>query len=177
MTQGATTYGPRNRRQAGGLVLPVLALLVMALGASAFITYVLWPQWPEPVIAADTPALPVTVAGGAFNIPPAAMRVPVQRHPGEHERVDLAFLWPSLEPPDPASNSVILPQNAPGTATKSLERLFVTISAAGDTLPPAERVKTIYPRYTTATPVPVPDGLSVLAFQDATPYHGEDLIY
>ena len=177
MTQTASTYAPRNRAHAGGLLFPVLALLVLALGASAFITYVLWPRWPDPVVVTDAPALPVTVAGAAFNIPPAAMRVPVQRRPGEHERVDLAFMWPSHDPPDPASNSVVSPQIAPGTATKSLERLFVTISAAGDTLPPAERVKNIYPRYTSTSAVPGPEGLSVLAFQDGTPYQGEDLIY
>ena len=177
MTQTASTYARRNRAHAGGLLFPVLALLVLAFGASAFITYVLWPRWPDPVVVTDAPALPVTVAGVAFNIPPAAMRVPVQRHPGGHERVDLAFMWPSLDPPDPASNSVVSPQIAPGIATRSFERLFVTISAAGDTLPPAERVKNIYPRYTSASAVPGPEGLSVLAFADGTPYQGEDLIY
>ena len=55
--------------------------------------------------------------------------------------------------------------------------MFVTIAAAGDTLPPAERVKTIYPRYATAEPVAGPEGLAVLAFRDGTPYQGEDLIY
>lgn len=177
VSQTASTYVSRHRQQDGSLLIPVLGLLALALGASAFITYVLWPRWPDPVVVADAPALPVTVAGVAFNIPPAAIRVPVQRRPGEHERIDLAFLWPSLDPPDAASNSVVSPQIAPGTATKSLERLFVTISAAGDTLPPAERVRTIYPRYTSASPMSGPDGLSILAFQDGTPYQGEDLIY
>src|SRR5204863_7717188 len=55
--------------------------------------------------------------------------------------------------------------------------LCVTVSAAGGMLPRPERVKTIYPRYATASPVPGPDGLSVLAFGDGTPYRGEDLIY
>jgi hypothetical protein len=149
----------------------------MALGASAFIADVLWPRWPHPVAATDAPSVPITVAGVAFNVPPAAMRVPMQRRPGEHERVDLAFLWPSLDAPDAAANSVVSPQIAPGSATRSLERVFVTISAAGSTLAPAERVKTIYPRYTVSNPVAGPDGLSVLTFQDGTPYQGEDLIY
>src|SRR5262245_55741284 len=177
MFQSAGTYPSRNRQHGGGLVLPILALMALALGATTFIAYVLWPRWPDPIVAVDTPAMPVTVAGVAFNIPPAAMRVPVQRRPGEHERVDLAFLWPSLAPPDPASNSVILSQASSGMATKSHERLFVTISAAGETLAPAERVKIIYPRYTAANPMPGPDGLSVLSFLDGTPYQGEDLIY
>ena len=167
----ASRHAPHNRprRQGGMLILPVLVLLVLALGASAFIAYVLWPRWPGPTVATDAPSLPITVAGVAFNVPPAAMRVPVQRRAGEHERVDLAFLWPSLEPPDPATNSVAPLPNVPPAAAKTLERLFVTIAAAGDTLPPAERVRTIYPRYATSDPQPGPDGLAVLAFQTARP--------
>src|SRR5262245_52254527 len=106
---------PRHRRQGGVLVLPVLLLIVVALAASAFITYVLWPRWPGPMATADAPPLPITVAGVAFNVPPAAIRVPVQRHPGEHERVDLAFLWPSLAPPDADANAVAT--NASAMAT------------------------------------------------------------
>jgi hypothetical protein len=167
---------PRKRRP-GSLAQPVLVLVAVTVGASAFIAYVLWPRWPAPMDTANTPALPITVAGVPFNVPPAAIRVPVQRQPGEHERVDLAFLWPSLEPPDPATNSLAITLNAAPTGGKAIERLFVTIAAAGDTLPPAERVKTIYPRYATTDPVPGPEGLAVLAFADGTPYQGEDLIY
>jgi hypothetical protein len=175
-TELASRNLPRHRRKGGVLVMPVLLLVVLAIAASAFITYVLWPRWPAPTAGADAPALPITVAGVSFNVPPAAMRVPVQRHAGEHERVDLAFLWPSLAPPDAAANAVAPTANALA-GNKAMERLFVTIAAAGDTLPPVERVKTIYPRYATTDPVAGPDGLAVLAFQDGTPYQGEDLVY
>jgi hypothetical protein len=53
----------------------------------------------------------------------------------------------------------------------------MTIAAAGDTLAPADRALTIYPHYTAAEPLRGPDGLAVLAFRDATPYAGEDLLY
>lgn len=177
-THIASRHAPRNRpRQPGGILLwPLLMLLAMAIGASAFIAYVLWPRWPEPIATINAPALPITVAGVTFNVPPAAIRVPVQRRAGAHERVDLAFLWPSLEPPDPAVNALAPSTYAPAAA-KSLERLFVTLAAAGDTLPPTERVRTIYPRYATSQPVAGPDGLAVLAFQDGSPYQGEDLVY
>jgi len=159
-------------RQGGGmLALPLVALVVLACGAAGFVAYVLWPRWP--LVAADAPALPITIAGVAFNVPPAAMRVPVQRRPGAHERVDLAFLWPSLAPPDPAAAT----QRPPPAAARAIERLFVTIAAAGDTLAPAERVTIIYPRYVAPQSVAGPDGLAVLAFRDGTPYQGEDLIY
>src|SRR5215472_1596072 len=85
------------------------------------------------------------VAGVAFNLPPAAIRVPVQRRPGAQERVDLAFLWPSLEPPDPnAKPPASTTATAPETS-QAFARVFMTIAAAGDTLAPADRALTIYP--------------------------------
>jgi hypothetical protein len=36
---------------------------------------------------------------------------------------------------------------------------------------------TIYPRHTAAEPLRGPEGLTVLAFRDGTPYAGEDLVY
>jgi hypothetical protein len=163
----------RAHRLGGVLALPLIGLVALILGAVGFIAYVLWPRWPGPPVAVDAPALPITVAGVAFSVPPAAMRVPVQRHAGAHERVDLAFLWPSLAPPDPIAPA----PRAPPASARMLERLFVTIAAAGDTLAPAERLKTIYPRYVATEPVAAADGLAVLSFREGTPYQGEDLAY
>jgi hypothetical protein len=166
----------RNARRHGGVsVLPILVVAALALGAIGFIAFVLWPRWPSAALAPGAPSLPITIAGTAFNVPPAAMRVPVQRRSGAHERVDLAFLWPSLDPP--AANLLAPPPGGATAAAKTIERVFVTIAAAGDTLAPAERVKTIYPRYTASEAIAGPDGLAVLAFRDGTPYQGEDLIY
>jgi hypothetical protein len=61
--------------------------------------------------------------------------------------------------------------------TQPLERVFVTIAAARDSLPPSERVKTIYPRYVETEAGAGPEGLAVVAFRQGTPYQGEDLIY
>src|SRR5262249_53716719 len=140
-------------RQNGTLALPVIMLIALSVSAIGFIAYVLWPRWPGPPIAPDAPTVPITVAGVAFNVPPASIRVPVQRRPGAHERVDLAFLWPSLAPPDPAAQTVPPAPGKSPVAAKALDRLFVTIAVAGDTLAPAERLKTIYPRYVVAEPV------------------------
>jgi hypothetical protein len=166
----------RTRRGAAGvLALPLLVMAGVVVGAIGFIAYVLWPRWPGPPVAANAPTLPITIAGTAFNVPPASVRVPMQRQPGAHIRIDLAFMWPSLEPPDLAA---IPAASRPGTPRpQPLERVFVTIAFAGDTLPPAERVKTIYPRYASEAPVAGPEGLAVLPFQDGTPYQGEDLVY
>jgi hypothetical protein len=154
-------------------MLPLIVFAAVALMAFVYIGYVLWPRWPGPPVGLDAPALPITVGGVTFNVPPAAIRVPVQRRPGAQERVDLAFLWPSLAPPDPNAKS---PPPAPDAAPTP-ERIFVTISAAGDAPHPADLVRNVYPRYSAAEAMPGPDGLTVLPFRDGTPYQGEDLIY
>jgi hypothetical protein len=163
----------RPRRRDGSHLVPTLLVFVaIAFSAFGYISYVLWPRWPAPRL--DDPPLPITVAGAAFRLPPAAIRVPAQRRPGAQERVDLVFLWPSLEPPDPnvKSSADMAPESPQPSA-----RVFMTIVAAGDTLAPAERTRTLYPRYAAAEPVPGPGGLTLLAFRDGTPYQGEDLIY
>jgi hypothetical protein len=165
-------------RRAGGLLLPPLMLLIaLMLAAVAYIVYVLWPRWPGVPVALDAPELPITIGGVAFNVPPAAIRVPVQRRPGAHDRIDLAFMWPSLKPadtaPKPAAPEALPP---PGT-TLTLDRIFITIAGAGDAMAPAERLRAIYPRYASMEPVSGPTGLAVLAFREGTPYQGEDLIY
>jgi hypothetical protein len=159
------------------LLLPMAVFGTLAAIALGFIAYVLWPRWPGATVAPDAPAFPITIHGVVFNVPPAAVRVPMQRRPGAHERIDLVFLWPSLEPPDPAVKPTIPAQDIPAGTGPAFERLFVTIGYAGDTLPPAERARTIYPRYAAAAAVPGPAGLFVLPFRDGTPYQDEDLIY
>ena len=156
-------------RRSGALALPLIGMLTLAAIAAGFIAYVLWPRWPGPPVPPDAPALPITIAGTPFNVPPAAMRISLQRRAGAHERVDLAFLWPSLEPPGAGAQGA--------AAQKTVDRLFVTITAAGDTLTAAERIKTIYPRYAAADAVIEPNGLAMKAFRSGTPYQGEDLIY
>lgn len=166
---------PPLRRGVGLLMPPLLVLAAAAVLAFVYIGYVLWPRWPGPPVGRDAPALPISVAGVVFNVPPAAIRVRMQRRPGAQERIDLAFLWPSLEPPDPSAKPTALPPGA--LPAQSIERIFVTIARAGETLDPTERVLTIYPRYAATVTQPGPNGLTVLAFRAGTPYQGEDLIY
>src|ERR1700676_1175480 len=68
----------------------------------------------------------------------------------------------------------IPPPAAAGLAERA--RVFVTIATAAS-LPPVERLKNIYPRYTAPDPSPAPAGLSVFGFRDGTPYQGEDLAF
>lgn len=182
MTAQAFPQGRRRGHMAARLLLPFAVVAVFAVAAAAFIAYVLWPRWPNAPIPLDTPAIPITVAGVLFNVPPAAIRAPVQRHAGAHERIDLAFLWPSLAPPPadgkgaekPTSKTADDAVAAPPVAT---DRLFVTIAGLGSVLAPLERLRSIYPRYVEAQAGPGPDGLVIAPFRAGTPYQGEDLIY
>ena len=161
------------RRQAGRspLAAPLLLFAAAALIAAAYVAYVLWPRWPEAPDDTDAPFIPIVVAGVTFNIEPAAIRIPVQRRPGTQPRVDLAYLWPSLTPPDPALRPTV---DAPVDPN---QRLFVTIASGDETLPLLERVQTIYPRYLVPQPTAGPDGLTLRGFRDGTPYQGEELVF
>ncbi len=163
----------RRRRHAGRspLTAPILLFAAATLVAAVYVAYVLWPRWPDAPVTLNAPSLPVIVAGVYFNIEPAAIRMPVQRRPGTQERVDLAYLWPSLTPPDPALRPAL------GVPIDPNERLFVTIAAGGSTLPLIERVQTIYPRYLVPEPTAGPDGLTLRGFRDGTPYQGEELVF
>lgn len=162
------TGRPAGRGAADGLLhFALLVLVSLAVTALGFVGYAMWPSWPDAEVAVDAPALPITVAGALFNVRPQAIRVAAQRHSGAQERVDLVFLWPSLAAPDP---------NGPAPSLAARDRVFVTIAAA-TSLPPVERLKTIYPRYTATEPAPGPPGLAIFAFRDGSPYEGEDVVF
>jgi hypothetical protein len=164
------------------LAVAIVALLMAAAGM--FVSYVLWPTWPKSDVSLDAPAMPVTVAGVLFNVPPAAIRAAVQRHPGAHERIDLVFLWPSLAPPTAdgqAPAKTLIPDGPDGSDTAPMpridDRVFVTIAGLGAVLPPVVRLRTIYPRYIETQAAAGPDGLAILPFRAGTPYEAEDLVY
>lgn len=152
------------------LALPVFLFAGTIVLALAYVAYVLWPRWPAP-IAPDAPALPITIANVTFNIPPGAIRQRVQRKPGTQQRIDLSFLWPSLQPPD--ANA----QLAPVASSQAVDRIFMTIMAADNALAPAERIKSIYPRYLDTRINAGPGGLAARPFRPDTPYQDEELIY
>ena len=163
-----STHRHRRRAAYGPLWAPLVVFAAAVLTAVAYIAYVLWPRWPDTPIAPDAPALPIMVAGVAFNIEPAAIRMAVQRHPGAQERIDLAYSWPALTPPDPA------PQAAPDDSKR---RLFVTIATGDGTLPLMARMQNIYPRYLATDASATPDGLTLRDFRSGTPYQGEELVF
>jgi hypothetical protein len=187
--QAALSHTPKTRRKARDLLLlPYAFFAAPLLAAGFFVAYALWPTWPSTPIALDAPALPITVADTLFEVPPAAIRAAVQRHPGPHQRIDLAFLWPSLTPPPPDADTDSKPLggidgSAPGAAsanappTDTSGRLFVTVAPLESLLPPLERLRDIYPRYLEAQATAGANGLAIAPFRADSPYGGEDLVY
>jgi hypothetical protein len=161
--------GARRRRRSH--VVPVVLAGALAAGAIAIVAYLLWPTWRQN--ASNNPdRLPVSVGATLFNVPTMAVRRKIQRHSGPQERVDLSFMFPSLETPEAPKH---VSADTVEDSVQPIDRIFLSISAHHDTLAPDTRVRTIYPRYLEQAPSPAQDGLTVRAFRDGTPYGNEDL--
>jgi len=173
--------GYQLHRISRSLLLPFVLLVLLVAGAGTFVSYELWPTWPSAPIPLQAPSIPITVAGVLFNVPPTAIRKTVQRYPGAHQRLDLVFLWPSLAPPGAqrqaaAKAAVADLRDAPPMPGID-DRLFVTVAGLGAELPPAARLRDIYPRYIEVQATAGAYGLAMVAFRRGTPYEGEDLVY
>ena len=167
----AQHFARSSRRNPRAHLLPIAIAATLSAGAIALVAYLLWPTWgTDP--ARGPGRLPVSVGGTLFNVPTAAIRRKIQRHSGPQERVDLAFTFPSLEPPEAQKHvSADTVEDQP----QPIDRIFVSISAHRDSLAPDMRVRTIYPRYLEQASMPVDDGLAMRAFRDGSPYAGEDM--
>src|SRR3954447_26547741 len=87
---------PRARTRAHAI--PIVLGGIAAVCAVALVAYLLWPTWGSSG-ARPRDKLPVRVGAALFNLPTNAIRMKIQRHYGPQERIDLDFLYPSLEPP------------------------------------------------------------------------------
>jgi hypothetical protein len=160
-----------TRKDPRGHMILIMVAGTITIGAIALVAFLLWPTWGSD--PSSGPArLPVSIGATLFNVPTTAVRMKIQRHSGPQERVDLSFMFPSLEPPEaPKHVSADTVEEKP----QPIERIFLSISAHHDTLAPDTRVRTIYPRYLEQESTPIDDGLSMRAFRDGSPYSNEDL--
>src|ERR1700759_5713244 len=152
-------------------ILPIALAIAVGLGAVAIVAYLLGPTWSTESSGAPD-RLPVSIGGTLFNVPPAAIRMKIQRHSGPAERIDLNFSFPSLEPPQSQKH---ISADEVDEKAQPIDRIFVSIAAHHDSLAPDMRVRTIYPRYLQQASTPGDDGLTARAFRDGSPYGGEDL--
>ena len=160
-----------TRKDPRGHMIPIMVAGTITIGAIALVAFLLWPTWGSD--PSSGPArLPVSIGATLFNVPTTAVRMKIQRHSGPQERVDLGFMFPSLEPPEaPKHVSADTVEEKP----QPIDRIFLSISAHHDTLAPDTRVRTIYPRYLEPAATAIDDGLSMRAFRDGSPYSNEDL--
>ena len=164
---------PRDWHRSGHL-LPIALAAGLTAAAIGLVAYLLWPTWGADG-ARGPERLPVSVGGTRFNVPTAAIRMKIQRHSGPQERVDLAFSYPSLDPPDAPRH--VSAGEVDQEMTQPIDRIFLSIAAHHDSLAPDMRVRTIYPRYLEDASSPGPDGLTMRAFRATSPYGGEDLYF
>lgn len=142
---------------------------MMACGALALVSYLLWPTWHA--TASNGPSrLPITVGGMLFNVPADAIRMSLQRRSGPQERIDLAFAYPQLTPPPPQRH---VTADSVDSTPVAIDRILLTVAVRGEDSP-EERIKTIYPRYLERQPT-MKNGLVATAFLESSPYRGEDL--
>jgi hypothetical protein len=161
-----------TRKDPRGHMVLIVVAATLTVGAVALVAYLLWPTWGAGA-ATGPERLPVSVGTTLFNVPTSAIRRKIQRHSGPQERVDLSFVFPSLEAPE-APRHVSADMVEEGTQ-QPIDRIFMSISAHHDTLAPDTRVRTIYPRYLDQASTPIDDGLTMRAFRDGSPYANEDL--
>jgi len=160
-----------SRHDPRGHLIPILAGSALAVGAVSLVAYLLWPTWD--VVSAGAPErLPVSVGGTLFNVPTASVRRKIQKHSGPQERVDLAFTWPALQPPERQKH---VTADSVDEQPQPIDRIFVSIAAHRDTLAPDMRMRTIYPRYLEQATAQVEDGLTLRAFKEGSPYANEDM--
>ncbi|MGL5164584.1 MAG: hypothetical protein ACRC9K_01680 [Afipia sp.] len=154
-------------------LVPMLTMGAIGACAIGIVAYLLWPTWN--IEKLDDPSrLPISIGNTLFNVPTKAVRVKLQKRTGPQERVDLNFVYPSLEAPEAprALTAENVEDNLP-----EIDRIFLSIAAHHDALSPDERTRTIYPRYLDQTAGSLKDGLSIRPFRDNTPYASEDLVY
>ncbi|MBR0858884.1 hypothetical protein [Bradyrhizobium liaoningense] len=163
---------PRSRgTRTRAHLVPILLSGAAAAGAVALVAYLLWPTWGTR--GANAPdKLPVSVGGTLFNLPTSAIRMKIQRHSGPQERLDLDFLYPSLEPPGAPKHVTTETIDA---AMQPIDRIFLSIAAHHDALAPEQRTATIYPRYLDQAATQPEEGLTMRMFRADTPYGSEDL--
>lgn len=162
-----------SRRRRRSHVIPIMLGGAVAASAIAVVAYLLWPSW-GPNASSGPARLPVSVGATLFNVPTTAVRRKIQRHSGPQERVDLSFVFPSLEAPAAPKH---VSADTVEDAVQPIDRIFLSISAHHDTLAPDTRVRTIYPRYLEQASSSGHDGLTMRAFRDGTPYSHEDMFF
>jgi len=172
-------YSSTSQRQDGRRtprriqLAPFLVMGAVSVTAVAVVAYLLWPTW-QTEKPGDPDRLPISIGNTLFNVPTKAIRVKMQKRTGPQERVDIAFVYPSLEPPEAPRHvsADTVEENLP-----DIDRIFLSIAAHHDALSPDERTRTIYPRYFDPNAGSIADGLSTRPFRDNSPYANEDLAY
>ncbi len=147
-----------------GLVLLAL-LLATRFGLSAFEIFV-----RDAGQTADPASVAVEIADIQLAVPGNMIRFANQRTGGAQEQLDLHLHWPSL------TGFTAERAEAFHTPADQSSIVYVTLSAAGDTMSPQRRFRHVYPRILEDAVRESPRGHLMRRFQDGFGYDDEELL-
>jgi hypothetical protein len=145
------------------IVLAVVAALAAAGGAAMFFR-----ARPE----ATPQVRSVSVGPANFTLLTSYLR-PASRGGGRLDQLDLAAFFPDFAPAGAVSDI----KGDTDLAERFEKLVFVSIKPADSNLDPAERPAKLYARFLEADEWSHPGGLVARAFQDGSPFEGQELYF
>lgn len=152
-----------------------LALLTIALvfGATLYFGEIILRRtgWiEERQLTHEEKAQPVQiqVAAARFSIAPELIRHAEQRKGGLLPQLDLAVLWPTMEPS---------PREAAGNDAILAKRILITIEQSTGSLDTSSRFESIYRKFFIGTPEPIVGNLHEQKLDPESGYGDETIVY
>lgn len=145
-----------------------LTLLIAALLA-AFAAWFVWPFVFRDASPSAQGPLEIFLGKIRLSVPPAYIRNPESRRPGEFSELDLAAFASDFRP---AQGNRAL---RPGAEDVAPDIVFLTLREQEKSLDPAERPARLYVRFLEQEEWSHPGGLTMRRFEATSPFAREDL--
>ena len=114
-------------------MVPIVLASAIAAGAIALVAYLLWPTWGAGRFQRSGAAAGQRRRHAVQRADRGDAPMKIQRHSGPQERVDLGFVYPSLEPPERAE---ACQRRTVEDTVQPIDRIFLSIAAHHDSLAP-----------------------------------------
>jgi hypothetical protein len=141
----------------------VIALLAASFGAGLY--------GVSRVTDAPSARIEANIAGRRFSYKRAYARDPATAAGGLEDRLAFAVAFPDFAPLAPARAAL----SSRAVAERNQKTILITLSAADDSMDPAERPGRLYSRFLEGDAATGPGGLIVRQFESGSPYQLEQL--
>jgi hypothetical protein len=159
---GARLRAPIRAEAALRALVVVLGLIVAgALGAGGYVMSTRKPE--EPGVRT------LSLRGAAFTLPSGYFRAGAEGG----ERIDLAAFYPNFTPAGQTRDIAV----DTDLGERYQRVVFITLTPADESLDPAERTARLYARFLETDGWTQPGGLIARAFQEGSPFEGDELYY